>query len=61
MSKTVGSDGARESCLPRGDQPVHLCRRNGYPQKCTRYNFNVVESKYHLYVARCIHYNNGCQ
>jgi len=25
------------------------------------YNFNVVESKPHLYVARCIHYNNGCQ
>ncbi|XP_027905846.1 uncharacterized protein LOC114165407 [Vigna unguiculata] len=25
------------------------------------YNFNVVESKPHIYVARCIHYNNGCQ
>jgi len=25
------------------------------------YNFNVVESKPHLYVARCIHYNNECQ
>jgi len=25
------------------------------------YSFNVVESKPHLYVAQCIHYNNGCQ
>jgi len=25
------------------------------------YNFNVVESKPHLYVAQCIHYNNGYQ
>jgi len=25
------------------------------------YSFNVVESKSHIYVARCIHYNNGCQ
>jgi len=25
------------------------------------YSFNVLESKPHLYVAWCIHYNDGCQ